>query len=108
MARPFEAADILAELVDREGKPATMPTFRRPTDEEWSRDMERAADLNDRADTAEIDWMEENEVRVHYFCSVDRTQVRINVAGTRETAYCPNGHRWLRTFGEHDGYRQVG
>jgi hypothetical protein len=103
----MQAADILVELVNRDGHVVTMPTFVRPTEQEWVSDMDAAIAKNERADNAEIDWMEENEIYVHRFCSVDRTRVTIHVAGTSETATCPNGHRWLRTFGENDGYRQV-
>jgi|SRR5262245_8280834 len=103
----MQAADILIELVDRNGEVVTMPTFRRPTDEEWATNIEAALALNDKADTAEIDWMGEHEISIHRFCSVDRNQVTIHAAVTSETALCPNGHRWLRLFGENDGYRQV-
>ena len=104
----FSPADILVELVGQDGRVIAMPTFRRQTDDEWRIDINAALAMNDRADTAEIDWMEENEIRIHRFCSVDRNLVTIRVAGTSETAICPNGHRWVRTFGENDGYRQVG
>lgn len=102
------AADILTELVDPNGNVVTMPTFRRPTDVEWAADLDAAVEMNSAAEADEIWWMEQNDIGSNWFCSVDRTAVTIRVVGTSETASCPSGHRWLRTFGEHDGWRQVG
>jgi hypothetical protein len=107
VAQEFSAADILAELVNRDGSRTTLPSFRRPTDREWQSDPEAAAERNAQVDEAEITWIQDNQVQVRWVCSADRSLVTIHIVGTSETATCRGGHRWLRTFGEHDGYRQL-
>lgn len=107
MTQQFVAADILVELVDRSGNVVAAPTFPRPTDEEWQSDPEGAAERNAWADEQEINWKEGNGIYARWRCSADRSIVTIHVAGNSETATCKGGHRWVRLFGEHDGYRQV-
>ena len=107
MTQQFVAADVLAELVARDGQVVTMPNFSRPTATDYRNDPDMAVERASAVEDAEISWMAINQIRVHQFCSVDRSLVQIHVVGTSETATCANGHRWLRTFGERDGYRQV-